>query len=75
MDTTQYVSVPGAVRWLAAHGINVHQNTVRHWYHSGRIQVVRRPLQAAERRGRRAEILIPLETLQKIAACPYCSAR
>jgi hypothetical protein len=75
MDTPQYVSVTGAVRWLAAHGIQVHQNTVRHWYQSGRIQVVRRTPEATDTRRRRAQVLIPVDTLARMAQCPYCSAR
>jgi hypothetical protein len=71
----QYVSVTGAVRWLAARGIKVHQNTVRHWYQSGRIQVRRRTPQPTDQRGRRAEILIPVDTLRKMTECPYCASR
>lgn len=68
------LTVAHAVRYLAAHGIKVHENTVRHWYQSGRIQVVREPTDMTPR-GRCAEIWIPIATLQKIVDCPYCSSR
>ena len=72
--TDGLLSITSSVRWLAVHGINVHQNTIRHWVKVGRVQAVRRE-QGTTRRGRRSEILIPLDTLAKMAACPFCSAR
>lgn len=73
-EADRLLSIASSVRWLAVHGINVHQNTVRHWVKSGRVQAVRRE-KAPCRNGRRPEILIPLDTLAKMAACPFCSAR
>lgn len=70
------LSVSNAVRWLELHGVSVHENTVRHWYKSGRIQIVRRSeAHTGKHGGRRAEVLIALETLERIACCPFCASR
>lgn len=73
-DSGRVVSVSSAVRWLAVRGVAVHENTVRHWIRRGHLTPQRRE-PGATRRGRRAEILIPLESLERIVACPCCSHR
>lgn len=74
-QSDRLLSLASAVRWLATHNIHVHKNTIRHWCLSGRIQAVRRAPGPRFGGGKRAEILIPLETLVKIAACPVCGSR
>jgi hypothetical protein len=69
------LTIAKSVVWLAHHGIDVHENTVRHWCKSGRITVVRRQAQGKRGGGKRPEILIALETLTRMAACPYCTGR
>lgn len=70
----QLLSVAQAVRYLADHNQIVHENTVRNWYRSGRIQIVRGKLEH-DKRVRGPQVLIPLSTLAKIAACPFCGSR
>lgn len=59
-------SVRGAAIWLQQHGVSVHENTVRHWVKTQRIPVQPRP-----KRG----VLIAVQHLEHIVACPLCSHR
>jgi len=68
------VSITSAVRWLEVHGVSVHENTIRHWIKRGHLAVARRNPGTAKT-GRRAELFVPLESLERIAACPCCSHR
>lgn len=58
-------SVRAAAHWLQAHGVKVHENTVRHWTKTGRITTIPRP----------GGVLIAKVELQHIAACPFCGSR
>ena len=62
---SELFSVSGASRWLRAHGVDVHENTVRYWVTTGRLPVLRR----------RREALIAIEDLRHIASCPFCRSR
>ena len=66
--TDRMVSVPTAARWLRAHGVSVHVNTVRGWARSGRI-----PGELVTA-GRYTHYRIALSALQRIAACPCCAS-
>lgn len=59
-------SVRGAAVWLQAHGVSVHENTVRHWVKTDKLRGLPRP-----KRG----VLIAVEDLQHIVACPLCRHR
>lgn len=64
-EADRLLSIAAAARWLQQHGVQVHENTVRHWIRVGRV-----PAHHV-----RPNIQIALATLEHIAACPYCSSR
>jgi hypothetical protein len=59
-------SVRGAAIWLQRNGVQVHENTVRHWVKTDKLPVERRP---------KGGVLIAVGVLEHIVHCPLCSHR